>query len=176
LGLAQYLRLITCASFFTIKSKGAGAAAVRLSELSLAVSPVPISATWVSRRCVATQRFGRVRGWIAALQGVAGFCQIACAETVQVKYHGAVSLASFGCSDVNEGRDISRICCDKAETYRVIRLKAVYYHCCEMDPATVQGLLGASSKRQFFATRIKGNGTDGPFDCRTHPIPKKYRV
>jgi len=110
------------------------------------------------------------------LQGVAGFFQIACGETVQVKYHGAVSLDSFVCSGVNEGSDLSRICCDKAEKYRVTRLKAVDYHCCEMDPATVPGLLGAGSRRQFFATRIKGNGTGGPFDCRSHPIPKKYRV
>ena len=101
--------------------------------------------------------------------------QVANAETVQVKYHGAVLLDSFACSEVNEGSDVTRICYDKAERYMVIRLKTVYYHYCEIDSATVQGLLGAGSKRQFFVTRIKGNGTDGPFDCRTHPIPKKYR-
>lgn len=102
-------------------------------------------------------------------------CQGANAETVPVKYHGAVPLDSFVCSDVNEGSDVTRVCYDKAERYMVIRLKTVYYHYCEIDPATVQGLLGASSKRRFFVSRIKGNGSDGPFDCRTHPIPKKYR-
>lgn len=50
-----------------------------------------------------------------------------------------------------------------------------YYHYCEIDAATVQGLERANSKRQFFETRIRGSGADGPFDCRTHPIPKKYR-
>jgi len=103
-------------------------------------------------------------------------CQVAAAETVQVKYHGLVSLDAFACADVKEGSDVSRICYDKAERYMVIRLKTTYYHYCDIDAATVQGFQGASSKRQFFETRIRGSGADGPFDCRTHPIPKKYRL
>ena len=102
-------------------------------------------------------------------------CQSASAEIVQVKYHGVVSLDSFACAEVRENSDVSRICYDKAERYMVIRLKATYYHYCEIDSETVQGLQGAGSKRQFFETRIRGSGSDGPFDCRTHPIPKKYR-
>ena len=103
-------------------------------------------------------------------------CQVAAAETVQVKYHGVVSLDAFACADVKEGSDVSRICYDKAERYMVIRLKTTYYHYCDIDAATVQRFQGASSKRQFFETRIRGSGADGPFDCRTHPIPKKYRL
>ncbi len=102
-------------------------------------------------------------------------CHVAAAETVQVKYHGAVSLDSFACSDVKESSDVTRICYDKAERYMVIRLKATYYHYCEVDASTMQGLLGANSKRQFFEGRIRGSGKDGPYDCRTHPIPRKYR-
>lgn len=102
-------------------------------------------------------------------------CQAAAAETVQVKYHGAVSLDAFVCSDVRESSDVSRICYDRAERYMVIQLKSTHYHYYEIDAATVQGLLQASSKRQFFQTRVRGSGSDGPFDCRTHPIPKKYR-
>ena len=102
-------------------------------------------------------------------------CHVATAETVQVKYHGLVPLDGFACEDVRDSSDISRVCYDKAERYMVIRLKTTYYHYCEIDPATVKGLEKASSKRQFFETRIRGSGTDGPFDCRTHPIPKKYR-
>lgn len=101
--------------------------------------------------------------------------QIARAETVQVKYHGAVSLDSFVCAEVNENSDVSRICYDRAERYMLIRLKTTYYHYCEIDPATVQGLQSSNPKRQFFETRIRGSGSDGPFDCRTHPVPRKYR-
>ena len=99
----------------------------------------------------------------------------ATAETVQVKYHGAVSLDAFACADVNENSDVSRICYDKAERYMVIRLKTTYYHYCAIDAATVQGLQSAKSKRDFFESRIRGSGNDGPFDCRTKPIPSKYR-
>ena len=101
---------------------------------------------------------------------------IALAETVQVKYHGTVSLDSFACADVRESSDVSRICYDAVERYMLVRLKATYYHYCEIDAATVRGLQAASSKRQYFEARIRGSGTDGPFDCRTHPVPKKYRL
>jgi hypothetical protein len=100
----------------------------------------------------------------------------AAAETVMVKYHGPVVLDSFACSDVNENGDVTRICYDAAEQYMVIRLKTTYYHYCTIDAATVQGLKNAGSKRRFFEFRIRGSGSDGPFDCRTHPIPKKYRL
>ena len=113
---------------------------------------------------------------VATLLVLVLVCRIASAETVQVKYHGPVSLGSFACADVKEGSDVSRICYDAAERYMLIRLKATYYHYCAIDAATVRGLQAASSKRQSFEARIRGSGTDGPFDCRTHPIPKKYRL
>ncbi len=103
-------------------------------------------------------------------------CGPALAETVLVKYHGPVTLDAFVCAEVNEGSDVTRICYDTAERYMVIRLRSTYYHYCEIDPGTVKGLRSAGSKRQFFEARIKGSGSDGLFDCRTHPIPKKYRV
>ena len=122
-----------------------------------------------------------VLSWEASLRSIifaAPFllCQVAMAETVQVKCHGAVSLEAFACADVIESSDVSGICYDKIERYMVIRLKTTYYHYCEIDAATVQGLRTASFKRQYFESRIRGSGADGPFDCRTHPIPKKYRL
>ena len=98
------------------------------------------------------------------------------AETVQVKYHGPISLDSFACVDVRESSDFSRICYDAAERYMVVRLKATYYHYCEIDAPTVRGFQAATSKRQYFESRIRGSGTDGPFDTSTHPMPKKYRL
>ncbi|MDQ8035161.1 MAG: KTSC domain-containing protein [Bordetella sp.] len=100
---------------------------------------------------------------------------LARAETVQVKYHGPVVLDAFSCTDVNEGSDVTRICYDGPQRYMVIRLRSTYYHYCEVDAATMQALQKAGSKRQFFETRIRGSGSDGPFDCRSHPVPKKYR-
>jgi len=103
-------------------------------------------------------------------------CGPAWAETVQVKYHGPVALDAFACAEVKERSDVTRICYDATERYMIIRLRSTYYHYCEIDPGTVQGLRSSDSKRQYFEARIKGSGSDGPFDCRTHPIPKKYRL
>lgn len=101
---------------------------------------------------------------------------LASAETIFVKYHGSVILESFACSSVNENSDVTRICYDVAERYLILRLRTTYYHYCSVDMAVVQGLKSANSKRQFFDARIRGSGSDGPFDCRTHPIPAKYRL
>lgn len=128
----------------------------------MAVSSTPVTDTEVPLRFIIL--------WMLAL-----VCQVASAETVQVKYHGSVALDAFACVEVRESSDVQRFCYDKAARYLIIRLKTTYYHYCEIDLATVQGLDKASSKRQFFETRIRGGGGDGPFDCRTHPIPMKYR-
>ena len=106
---------------------------------------------------------------LAALSVTAG------AETVSVKYHGNVSLASFSCTPVEQGGNVTRVCYDAAVRYMVIRLKSTYYHYCEIDATTVRSLLAAKPIDNYFRTRIRGTGSDGPFDCRTHPIPEKYR-
>lgn len=98
------------------------------------------------------------------------------AETVDVKYLGAVSLGDFSCSDIRESSDVTRICYDKAERYMLIRLKSTYYQYCEVDASTAKELLSARLKRDYFQSRIKGSGSDGPFDCRSKPVPKKYRA
>ncbi|MGM9489607.1 KTSC domain-containing protein [Ideonella sp. YS5] len=103
-------------------------------------------------------------------------CRLAMAETVEVKYHGPVSLEAFACADVREGSDVSRICYDAADRYMLIRLRSTYYHYCEIDAATVRALQTADSKRQYFEAHVRGSGSDGPFDCRTHPVPKRYRL
>jgi len=102
-------------------------------------------------------------------------CQFAKAETVQVKYLGPISLDAFTCTNVQGDSNVNRICYDQKERYMVIQLKTTYYHYCEIGDATVAALQAARSKSQFFQANIRGSGSDGPFDCRTHPIPKKYR-
>ncbi len=110
-----------------------------------------------------------------AFTALALMCQMASAETVQVKYLGPVSLDAFTCTDVQENSDVARICYDKKERYMVIKLDRTYYQYCEIDAKTVADLHVARSKRQFFQAHIRGSGSDGPFDCRTHPVPQKYK-
>jgi len=92
-------------------------------------------------------------------------------ETVDVKYRGPVDLKTFECRDINRSSFIQRVCYDKAQSYMVISLKGTYYHYCELPPATFNGLMGAPSMGQFYNANIKGSGSDGPYDCRTHRVP-----
>jgi len=92
-------------------------------------------------------------------------------ETIDVKYRGPVDLKTFECQDISRSSFIQRVCYDKAQSYMIISLRGTYYHYCELPPATFDGLMGAPSMGQFYNQNIKGSGSDGPFDCRTHRIP-----
>jgi hypothetical protein len=96
---------------------------------------------------------------------------LAFAETVDVKYRGAVELQPFVCTDTPRSSFIQRVCYDKAQSYMLINLKGAYYQYCELPPATFDALVTAPSMGRFYNQNIKGSGLDGPFDCRTHRVP-----
>src|SRR5262245_27268113 len=93
------------------------------------------------------------------------------AEAVDVKYRGTVDLKPFACTDTPRSSFIQRVCYDKAQSYMLISLRGTYYHYCELPAATLDAFLAAPSMGQFYNQRIKGTGSDGPFDCRTHRVP-----
>ncbi|WP_461352239.1 KTSC domain-containing protein [Bradyrhizobium sp. USDA 4454] len=41
-----------------------------------------------------------------------------------------------------------------------------------MPAATFEAFLAAPSMGRYYNATIKGSGSDGPFDCRTHRVPK----
>ncbi len=92
-------------------------------------------------------------------------------ETVDVKYRGPVDLKTFVCTDTPRSSFIQRVCYDKPQSYMVINLRGTYYHYCELPAAAFEGLMGAPSMGQFYNQNIKGSGSDGPYDCRTHRVP-----
>jgi hypothetical protein len=94
------------------------------------------------------------------------------AEAVDVKYYGALDLKPFSCTDITRSSFINRACYDKAKQFMVVQLKGTYYPYCEMPAATYDAFLNASSMGQYYNANIKGSGKDGPFDCRTHAVPK----
>jgi hypothetical protein len=94
------------------------------------------------------------------------------AETVEVKYRGPVDLRTFECTDISRSSFIQRVCYDKAQSYMIISLRGTYYHYCELPPVTFNSLMDAPSMGQFYNQSIKGTGSDGPYDCRTHRVPK----
>jgi len=93
-------------------------------------------------------------------------------ETVDVKYRGPVDLKTFECRDINRSSFIQRVCYDKPQSYMLISLKGTYYHYCELPAVTYDALMGAPSMGQFYNQNIKGSGSDGPYDCRTHRVPR----
>jgi len=93
-------------------------------------------------------------------------------ETVDVKYRGPVDLKTFECRDINRSSFIQRACYDSAQSYMIISLNGTYYHYCELPHATFDALMRAPSMGQFYNQNIKGSGSDGPYDCRTHRVPK----
>jgi hypothetical protein len=97
---------------------------------------------------------------------------VAIAETVYVKYRGPVPLDTFQCAAIDRSSLVQRVCYDAAQEYMVILLKGTYYHYCEIGRGIVDALLDAESMGRYFQANIKGSGSDGPFDCRTHRVPE----
>lgn len=105
---------------------------------------------------------------VSALAGSAW----AWAETIDVKYYGKLDLTPFACTDITRSSFVNRTCYDKAKRFMIIQLKSTYYTYCEMPAATYEAFLTAPSMGKYYNSNIKGTGQDGPFDCRTHPVPK----
>ena len=95
----------------------------------------------------------------------------AVAEAVDVKFYGPVDLKPFTCADTKSSF-VNRVCYDRANTYMLILLNSTWYHYCEIDADTVSSLVKADSVGRYYNANIKGTGKDGPFDCRTHKVPK----
>ncbi|PIT03945.1 hypothetical protein TSA1_26620 [Bradyrhizobium nitroreducens] len=96
----------------------------------------------------------------------------AAAETIDVKYYGKLDLAPLACTDITRSSFINRACYDKAQQFMVVQLRSVYHPYCEMPSASFEAFLNAPSMGKFYNANIKGTGMDGPFDCRTHRLPK----
>lgn len=95
----------------------------------------------------------------------------ASAETIPVKYWGDLNLAPFACTDITRSSFINRACYDQAKQFMVVQLRGTYYPYCEMPAAEYQSFLNAPSMGRFYNANIRGSGSDGPFDCRTHRKP-----
>ena len=88
------------------------------------------------------------------------------AESVNVKYRGAVNLAPFNCTWVQRSSFINRLCYDPKERYVIVLLKSTYYHYCEVPELVVSAWDSASSMGRYYGTYIKGR-----YDCRVNYMP-----
>lgn len=95
------------------------------------------------------------------------------AETVNVRYGGAVDLSRFECREITRSSFIRRVCYLSEHKYMVINLDASYYHYCSIGTRTVNALVEAGSMGQFYNANIRSRGAQrGPFDCRDNPVPQ----
>ena len=111
----------------------------------------------IARFCTVAVTFA----WVVAAQ----------AESVEVKYRGSVDLKPFNCTDVTRSSFVERVCYDKTNQYMLVRLKGNYYHYCELPQSILDAFISADSMGRYYNANIRGSGSDGPFDCRTHRIP-----
>ncbi|MDV2964656.1 KTSC domain-containing protein [Nitratireductor aquimarinus] len=89
----------------------------------------------------------------------------AAAETIDVKYWGAVDLRTYKCAETVSSF-VHRICYDESKAHLVVRLRNTYYPYCRVDRAIVSAWLNSSSKGRFYNANIKSDAVAGRFDCR----------
>lgn len=97
---------------------------------------------------------------------------LAAAESAVVKYRGPVPLDTFTCVLTPSSSVIGRICYDATERYMIVLVRQTYYHYCEVDAETVAAFVGAPSAGKFYNRYVRGDGSGGPFDCRTRRVPE----
>ncbi len=89
------------------------------------------------------------------------------AETVNVKYRGDVDLAPFSCEWVSRSSVVNRLCYDSKEQYVIVKLKATYYHYCEVPASIIENWRNADSMGRYYNAQVKGL-----YDCRIYRAPK----
>lgn len=93
------------------------------------------------------------------------------AEAINVKYWGDLDLKPFTCNEITRSSFVHRVCYDAKEHFMVIQLRNTYYPYCEIPKEVIDTFMSAPSMGRFYNTNIKGSGSDGPYDCRTHRKP-----
>lgn len=73
------------------------------------------------------------------------YASVAHAETVEVKFRGAVDLKPFTCQDITRSSFANRVCYDKSNEYMLVLLKATYYHYCQLPESTLNAFLNSPS-------------------------------
>lgn len=89
------------------------------------------------------------------------------------KYGQCVPASAFECQEITRSSLIHRVCYSAEKQYMIVKLgdKGTDYHYCSIPADVVAAFLAAESMGKFYNQNIKSGKTDGPYDCRTHPIP-----
>ena len=87
------------------------------------------------------------------------------ADTVDVTDRGPVDLTPFACTDITRSSLVNRVCYDEAKQIAVVEVRSAYRQFCDVPKATLDVLLNAPSMGQFYNARIRGDASQGRYDC-----------
>jgi hypothetical protein len=87
------------------------------------------------------------------------------ADTVDVTDRGPVDLTPFACTDITRSSLLNRVCYDEAKQVAVVEVRSTYRQFCDVPKATLDALLNAPSMGQFYNARIRGDASQGRYDC-----------
>jgi hypothetical protein len=90
------------------------------------------------------------------------------ADTVDVTDRGPVDLTPFACTDITRSSLVNRVCYEEAKQVAVVEVRSTYRQFCNVPKATLDTLLDAPSMGQFYNTRIRGDASQGRYDCERH--------
>jgi len=117
-----------------------------------------------------TRLHRRAYVWFAIAAVLVAAPKGAHAETVFVKYRGALDLEPFDCEWITRSSLVKRLCYDRDQQYVVVNLDGTYYHYCAIPPHVVEAWSTAESMGRFFNQQVKGR-----FDSRVSPPPDYHR-
>lgn len=89
----------------------------------------------------------------------------ALAETIQVKYEGAVDLGTYECQVVTRSSLVNRVCYDETAGFMIVLLKSTYYAYCGVPAQLVADFYAAKSVGHFYNQRIKSDAVEGRYAC-----------
>jgi len=96
------------------------------------------------------------------------------AETIDVKYYGKLDLAPFACTEVTRSSFYQPCLLRQSKSVHGRAAEDSLLPVLRDASRDLSNFLDAPSMGQYYNANIKGTGSDGPFDCRTHRVPK-YR-
>lgn len=89
----------------------------------------------------------------------------AVAETIEVKYEGAVHLGNYECQTVTRSSLVNRVCYEEPAGSMIVLLKSTYYAYCRVPADLVASFYAAESMGRFYNQRIKSDAVDGLYAC-----------
>lgn len=88
------------------------------------------------------------------------------AESIEVKFAGAVDLDSYACETITRSSLVNRVCYDQPAGSMIVLLRDTYYVYCSVPAVLVTEWKAAESMGRFYNQRIKSDAVQGLYACQ----------